>query len=483
MNNFGNMIKRVFKSRSLKYGTNSAILIIAVIAIAVLVNILVDFTELKWDLTPNKLYSLSSTSKVILGALEKDVTIYGLFDDGKISGSIDYMDVASLLGEYSKYPHVKVQYIDPEKNPGFIKELDPNNLKKINQGDFVIKSGDKMKIYSMGDLFEEQFDQQTFQVYRIGSKAEQVISGAIKYVVSETTPTVYFTEGHEEISVDSGYTYLRDYLDMNNYAVKSINLLTQESVPEDAEMLIIAAPKKDLSADESEKLSAYLKNGGKAIFMFDPLETNTVFSRFEEVLSTYNVSINYDKVKENDANRHVPGNEYDILPNIQADGTIIPRSFDMIMPKSRSINILKNEKPYITVTSLIKTSNQAVGEQIDKSRGEDLSGPLDIAVASEYKGGKEVSKILVMGNASFMTDTAISQYGAYSSNGAAFFLTAMNWMQDKKDETIIAPKLYDYQQLTITATQARIMNWVVLAVLPLLILGAGLFVYLRRRHL
>jgi ABC-type uncharacterized transport system involved in gliding motility auxiliary subunit len=59
----------------------------------------------------------------------------------------------------------------------------------------------------------------------------------------------------------------------------------------------------------------------------------------------------------------------------------------------------------------------------------------------------------------------------------------MNWMQDKKDDTVIAPKNYDYQTLKITATQASVMNWVVILLLPLLILGAGLFVYLRRRHL
>jgi ABC-type uncharacterized transport system involved in gliding motility auxiliary subunit len=483
MNNFMDSIKRLFKSRSLKYGTNSIVLIAVVIAIAVLVNILVDFTGLKWDLTPNKLYSLGSTSNVILSELKQDVTIYGLLDEGKIKGDADYSDVASLLEQYSKYPRIKVEYVDPDKNPGFVKDLDPDNLKNINNGDFVIKSGNKMKRYALSDLFQEQLDQQSFQTYRTGSKAEQVITGAIKSVTSEKTPTVYFTEGHDELKVDSDYTSLKQYLEMNNYEVKSINLLTQTGVPADAEMLILASPKKDLSADESDKLKSYLKDGGKAVFMFDPLESNTVFTGFEDVLSMYNISLNYDKVKENDQNRHVPNNDYDILPDIQADGTIIPQSFNMIMPKSRSINILNNKKDYITVTSLMKTSDKAVGEQIDKARGENLAGPLDLAVASEYKGGKNVSKILVMGNASFMTDTAINQYGQYSSNGAAFFLTSMNWMQDKKDDTVIAPKNYDYQTLKITATQASVMNWVVILLLPLLILGAGLFVYLRRRHL
>jgi len=48
-------ISRVVKDRSFRYGSNSLILIVAVCAIAVLVNVLVGFTDVKWDLTPDKL--------------------------------------------------------------------------------------------------------------------------------------------------------------------------------------------------------------------------------------------------------------------------------------------------------------------------------------------------------------------------------------------------------------------------------------------
>jgi hypothetical protein len=140
-----------------------------VIAIAVVVNILVGTLSLKWDLTSNKLYSLGDVSKKILKDLDKDVTIYGLFDDGKI-GSGDYKEVIGFLDQYKKYPHIKIQYVDPDKNPGIIKEIDPNNLKNLAQGDFVVKSGSKMKKLGYYDLFATETDQQTYQENVTGSK-------------------------------------------------------------------------------------------------------------------------------------------------------------------------------------------------------------------------------------------------------------------------------------------------------------------------
>ena len=62
-NNIKKTFNKVLKSRTFKYGTNSIILIAAVVAIAVVFNILVDMTQIKWDLTPNKLYSIGDTTK------------------------------------------------------------------------------------------------------------------------------------------------------------------------------------------------------------------------------------------------------------------------------------------------------------------------------------------------------------------------------------------------------------------------------------
>ena len=476
-------INKVLQNRSFKYGSNSLILIAVVCAIAVLLNILVDLAQVKWDLTPNKLYSISDTTRDILKGVDKEVVIYGLFDDAKMGSTGEVKQFTELIEHYTKYPNIKVQYVDPDKNPGIFKEIDPEGiLKDISKNAFVVKCGNKLKAISSYDLYSKELDQQTFQLQITGSIAEQAFTGAIKYVTAEFTPTIYFTAGHDEKDIDSNFSTLKQQLVYNNYDVKPINLITEEKVPEDAEIMVVASPKKDLTVNEKDKIEEYLKNGGKAIFMFDYLELDPQLPQFENVLMEYNVSLNYDKVKENDEKRHLPQNPYVVLMDVQS-GQVASEDYNILLANSRSINILKNVKEYITVTSLAKTSNQAVGERVDKTKGDDIAGPLDVAVAVEHKGWQKISKIVVMGNSTFLEDSSMDAFGPYFNNGIALFLESVNWMQEKKDDLTIAPKTYQYQYLEITAQQAKYMGIVVGVVLPLIILFAGLFVYLRRRHL
>ncbi|NTV90412.1 MAG: GldG family protein, partial [Clostridiales bacterium] len=275
-------LKKILNSKQLKYGSNSILLIIAVIAIAVLINVIVGIPDLKWDLTTNGIYSLDDITKNTLNALTEDVTIIGLFDDAKVSVGSDYGEVKELLTLYAKYPHVKVEYIDPEKNPGIIKELDPEGALSLANDDFIVKSTvngvEKKKRLEYYDLFKTETDTSTFNEYKVGSNAEQGLTGAIKFVTAEKTPAVYFTEGHSELSVTNDYATIKTYLEKNNYSVNTINLLTANEIPADAEILVIASPKNDLTTKEADLLLKYLKNGGKAVFLFDYLSNGNDFS-------------------------------------------------------------------------------------------------------------------------------------------------------------------------------------------------------------
>lgn len=487
MNKITGAIKGFFSKRSFKYGSNSIILIVAVVVIAVLVNLFVGMVDVKVDLTPNKIFSLTDVTKSLLKDLKQDVTIYGLFDDGKIGTTDEYKQVTDLLSLYEKNTHIKVKYVDPDKNPGIIKELDPQNTMSLQKADFVVVSKvngkEKKKKLSESDLFAVNTDQQTFQQTLVGSNAEQGLTGAIKFVTAAKTPVVYFTEGHDEIGVDSDYTQVKQYLEQNNYEVKTINLTTAGKLPEDAEILVVASPKNDISTTEKDAIDAYLKAGGKAVFMFDYLSNDPDFNNFNSLLSGYNVAVDYDKIKETDSGRHPQGDDYTVLFDVSSN-SIVSEESKVVFSNSRSISILKNAKDYITATSLIKTSDTAVGEAASASRGQNLQGPLDVAVAVENKGGSAASKILVMGNASFVSDSAAKgSYANYYQYGAVFFVQSINWMFDKKDDVNIPTKNYATQQINVSQLQASVMGVVVVIVLPLIILGTGLFVFLRRRHL
>lgn len=478
------VLKRLLHSRSLKYGTNSLLMIIAVIAVAVLVNVIVDIPDIKWDLTANKLYSLDQASKNLLEKLDRDVTIYALFDETKAAGT-DYEEVTELLNLYEKYDRVKVIYVDPVRNPGIINKLDPQDVMGIENYDLVVISSvngqEKKKRLEYYDLFQTQFDTNTFNEYKIGSNAEQGITGAIKFVTSEKTPVVYFTDGHGEFDVDSYFKGIKEYLEKNNYSVKKLNLLSVSSIPDDAEIVVFLSPKNDLAIKERELLFEYFKLGGKAVFLFDYLASGAELNQFNSLLGEFNVAVNNDKVKELDPQKHLPEDPYTILLNVNKSD-IIPESFNTVLQDSRSISILKNPKSYLTTTSLMQTSDKAVSEPVTAG-GEVLEGPLNVAVAVENKGFDQPSKILVMGNATFISDSAAQTYGTMYRNGVIFFLQSLHWMFDTDDELIVPTKSYDTNLIYINQMQAVILGIVVTIVVPLIILGVGLFVFMRRRHL
>jgi ABC-type uncharacterized transport system involved in gliding motility auxiliary subunit len=471
------MGKFKINKRSLKYGSNSIILIAIVVAITVVINLLVGMGEFKWDLTSDKLYSLSDESKKILKDVKKDVTIYGLFDDGKVPTGNEYKEIINLIGQYEKNG-IDVKYIDPNKDPGTITEFEKQGAKDIKQGDFAVKCGNKVKKLLAADLYGETTD------YGRLYQAEPLITGAIKFVTSDVTPRAYFVEGHSEYSVDKEMTQIKGEIENNNFEVQSLSLLTTEKIPDDCKLLLFASPKQDLSDTEKIKLNKYLENGGKAIFMFDPIESSTKLTNFEEVLSKFNIGINYDEIKETDSSRYIPGDEYSIIAALETNtinDALNCSGIGVFLPNSRSLSILKNSKDYLTTTSLINTTDKAVSTSIaDKNTTE--NGPFDLAIASEISGS---TKILAFGNASFLTDAALSgQYASYFSNGKNFFLSAMvNWMQGKSDDTAISAKLVTTKALTTTSGQTKVISIALIGVVPVIILICGLVVWSRRRHL
>ena len=194
------------------------------------------------------------------------------------------------------------------------------------------------------------------------------------------------------------------------------------------------------------------------------------------------MSLNYDKIKENDSNRHLPQDPYTTLMDVKRSD-LSNGGYNILFPDSRSINILKNQKEYIKEMPLAVTSAQALGEMVNKSRGEDIQGPLNAAVAVEHTGWGALSKISVIGTSAYLDDSAADLFGPYYNNGLIFFLESVNWMADIKEEVKVDTKYYTAQYLEITQQQANYMGILVVGILPLLILAAGLVVYLRRRHL
>ncbi|HEX9062516.1 MAG TPA: GldG family protein, partial [Clostridia bacterium] len=443
-----------------------------------------------FDITPNKVYTVGDKTKSILKDLKKDVNIYILASKSEFESLLNSRTGSANLGtqidklieDYQKNSqHIKFTYMDPDKNPGFVQSIDPSGIKQVSKGSIVVKCGNKIKNLTPNDMASQESDPRTNQPGPLNFTGENTITGAIKYVTSPVTPVIYFVKNHGEQQLEDNFTTLTSLLGNNNYDVKSLDLLSDATVPKDAEILMFPSPKTDLAPTEKTKLKDFLDNGGKCIFLFNYLETSTKFSGFEDVLKDYNVGLNYDKVKETDNGRYLQS-PYNVVLDVPQSSIIPQQNVKLLLINSRSLNILKNQKQNLTVTSIMKTSNKAVSEPLDKSV-KSGSAPLDLGLAVESKDGSKSTKILVIGNGSFVSDDTIQRLGQYAVNGINVFAASLDWMMDKKNDVQIDPKTPDNQTLVLSSDTQYTVLRVILFAFVLLILGTGMFVWTRRKHL
>jgi len=153
----------------------------------------------------------------------------------------------NFLDKYDKFDKVNVKFVDPDKNPDIVKELNKSGTLNPQQNEIIVRSGDKVKKVTIYDIFQQDYYGPMMFM------GEQAITGAIKYVTSETIPTVYFIDAHSKRKLESDYTYLQKALENNGYEVKKLDLTRQEKVPEDTTVLFFAPPTQDLSVAERIK--------------------------------------------------------------------------------------------------------------------------------------------------------------------------------------------------------------------------------------
>ncbi|MEN8904707.1 MAG: Gldg family protein [Clostridiales bacterium] len=474
--------KNLFSNRNFVGGVTSIVIVILIIVLFFAVNILSvkvldDTLKLSWDLTSTKKFSFDEESTNFLKELKTDVTVYCLFSKIDKSGKLaEYKDQIEFVEKYGKYDNVKIVFKDPDKYPNIISEIDPEESQEnLAYGTIVIKSDKRMKLLAVDQLNYKATDEYGQQTGEEFFTVETQITNSINYVAKEKIPSIYFLTGHSEKALDTDMTIFGKYIDAYGFEAKSLNLIKDDLTPED--IVAIVGPKSDINKDEAEKLSDFTKNGGKLLSFIDPLKNSKDLENLDSVLSEYNLALEYDIVKEKNKNNYVD-DEINTLPEIQQHdltSVFTENQAQILLPESRSIKVLNNEKEGLAVTPLFLTTEEAIGDQYDAEE-QDLNGPLNLGVVSENQNTG--MKILAIGNSIFISDQGIE-----ATRGNVFVQSLLTWLTDNKDEIIIKPKDKEQVQINLSNIKIILLSVLIIVVIPLLVLGIGVFVWLKRRRL
>lgn len=471
-------MKKINKT-SFKYGSYAFIVTAVVMAILFVLNAVLGLDNvrdrLRLDITENKKFSISQTSDDILKSLSKDVEIIILTEEKNFNQPM----IPEVLKQYNIKSNgkIKVRYVDVEKDPTFVeRELDSEQVKGITRDSIVVKSGKKNKVITENDLVEYDYSN-GYSPQVSGLKIEQAFTSAVKSVTSDFTPVLYYSKGHGEISLDEELSDLKATIAANNYEIKELNLA--QTIPEDASLVLFASPQSDLLPKEMDNLLEFMGKGGDAIFLMGVQNSVKPLDNFNLVFERYSLKLNNDYVLEGDQSRYYREFNIIIPQPIKNEVTenLDPDSLSLYMPNCRSVTISQATKEWINSQPLFATSEKSQSTDFETQTAS--PGPFLLGAISEYKG-QNSSKIALVGNIEFVSNTLMQNL---SDNGKRYILSMLNWMLDQKESLYIPSKSLASQPLNFNE-QSMFITFILLAlVLPLAIIGFGVFIWLRRKHL
>jgi ABC-2 type transport system permease protein len=481
-----NFIQRSLSSKKFRYGGYATLLILAALAIVIALNVLVDQIPWKADMTQNKLFSLSEQSVKILKELKSDVSITMLAKVGQ-----ENTIVTETLSKYARTSaHIKLATIDPERNPGWAKPYEKDGASLSDGGVVVAGAGGKrFKAIQYYDMYNWDTSDYTQEPQPSSLAIEQKVTTAILYVTAERNPALYALTGHNEEKL-TDYA-ISSAMEDQNYETKDLSLLTSESVPADADVLAIFDPKVDLSSEDAGKIQAYLQQGGRLLVIKNvPNSPTSRMPNLEGVLAYYGVAMQPVLVVEGNPANVFLNNPLSFLPKQESHEILDPitkAKYTILLFASGAIESLPLKRKTLTVSPLLTTSmnswgmpNYTTRDKSDKAKG-DVEGPFTLAAAvvdqPSDPNAKDTRLVVVAGSAFLLQELTSRTPG-----NTDFFLNSLSWLRDKKDTISIQAKSLMTYRLRLNATQSWVLAGVTAILIPLLVLGAGLFVWLRRRH-
>ena len=210
------------------------------------------------DLTVDRLYTLSDQSRALCGELAAQTGApieLVFFEDALLA-----KDVRLLVDAYAEAcPQVAMRDASRKEPPPGARELYTTTATTV--------------IACRGDVCDP-----------VGYPSERNITAAILRLASARMPRVYFLVGHGEVDLasqnDGGYSGLAALLRDQGFDVQALVGPATAELPRDAEVLIAAAPERDLLPEELALLDRYLEGGGRLLALSEPGLRSNFYSEF-----------------------------------------------------------------------------------------------------------------------------------------------------------------------------------------------------------
>jgi len=449
-------ILKFFSRRSSQLGANTTILALAVLVILGLLNFVSYRHHKRFDLTSEKLYTLSDQTKKVVGGLTQDISIVRF-----AKTPLDQLN--GLMTEYKNLsPHIKFENVDPTEKPDVAKEYGATRM-----GDVIVAAGPRHQPLEPG---------------ADGTYAEQDITATIMKVTRNSVKMVCFVTGHGEKSLAEsgaqGYSLVDQGLHKEGYNTNSINLVQENGVPASCDIVVIGGPTQGYFAQEASLVSKYLDAGGKLLIEIDP-ETDP---KLDDIFQAWNINVGRNVIVDASGVGRLfgtgPGTplvvdygDSPITKNLQGGMTF----FEL----ARTVSIADKAKSDPQAVELLKTSERSftIPKLVREVKFDPkTAGPLSLGVAASRSAGDKSARLVVIGNSAFPEN----QWLGLQRNGDLFFNT-IDWLAQDENLISIRPKPATARRITLTEGQMAALQWFELLFLPGFVILVGVSIWWKHR--
>ena len=374
--------------RNLLYSTNTLALAIVLFVILVIINGLSKKAFKRLDLTESKRYTISKSTKKLLGQLDDIVRVEAYFSEAPDQVKLIKDEVKDMLDEYDAFAsgNLQIEFINPTEDDDLKQKL---RMKGIPEIQVQVREKDKIEVRNayMGLAVVYGDKQEVIPVIQKTTTLEYDLTSAILKTTRKEAKTVGFLEGHDEVDIyGQGFENLRRELG-KQYTLRKIDVNQGSPIEGDVSTLIVAGPQSPLQANEKYEIDQFLMNGGKIVFLVDAvkmapgsIQASPLSTGLTDLLSHYGIQLGNNLVQDisHDNLTYSQGGFMTItrpypffikvLKSYQystgstsegfpADSVATSGLDSLVLPWSTSLSVVAKEG--ISTTIMAKTSNQA----------------------------------------------------------------------------------------------------------------------------
>jgi ABC-type uncharacterized transport system involved in gliding motility auxiliary subunit len=452
-----------WRQRSVQVSSNALLTTLAVVVILGGINFLVVRAPNQIDFTETKQFSLAPQTKQLVKELKQPVKVM------VFSNQADPQQ-RSLLEQYRRQnaDRFSFEFIDPQAQPGLAQKYKIRTL-----GETILETGNRTKTIE-------------------GGLTEPNLTPAIASLMRDRKVNTYLIQGHGEAPINGAQGNLDEAvaeLKKRDFNITVLNLLEQKQIPADANLLIIAGPKRPFLDPEVKLLEAYLSQGKSLMLMLDP----GIEAGLDRLLKSWGITLDKRIVVDASGSGQMMGLGPAIPLVLQYGDHPITKDFAQgpsFYPLVQAITVKPPSADYQS-TDILATGAQSWAEgdpnqeDLQFNAARDRQGPLTVGVAITHKlptttkstEASPTAKMVVIGDSDFATAGPFSK----GLNGDVF-LNSVTWLGSGQDDASLSirPKEQTDRRLELNPTNWRILILLGLF-LPLGAFGTATYLWWKRR--